>query len=90
MNYSQGRPGDKGQKGELGSPGFDVFSAVKVSTINNGDSIRKKILLFGRTYHTVHWLTDYYSIACCCPVHCITLTIKKSNLPDIAVSRSPQ
>jgi len=28
---SQGRPGDKGQKGELGSPGFDVLSAVKVS-----------------------------------------------------------
>lgn len=26
----QGRPGDKGQKGELGSPGFDVFAAVKV------------------------------------------------------------
>lgn len=28
----QGRPGDKGQKGELGSPGFDVFAAVKVHT----------------------------------------------------------
>lgn len=28
----QGRPGDKGQKGELGNPGFDVFSAVKVTT----------------------------------------------------------
>jgi len=30
---SQGRPGDKGQKGELGSPGFDVLSAVKVSKL---------------------------------------------------------
>lgn len=27
----QGRPGDKGQKGEHGGPGFDVFSALKVS-----------------------------------------------------------
>jgi hypothetical protein len=29
---STGRPGDKGQKGEVGNPGFDVFQAVKVST----------------------------------------------------------
>lgn len=31
LTMFQGRPGDKGQKGELGSPGFDVYAAVKVS-----------------------------------------------------------
>lgn len=28
--YLQGRPGDKGQKGDLGNPGIDVIQAVKV------------------------------------------------------------
>jgi hypothetical protein len=30
MIFSQGRPGEKGQKGDLGNPGIDVFSQVKV------------------------------------------------------------
>lgn len=33
MFLFQGRPGEKGQKGELGSPGFDVYAAVKVSEV---------------------------------------------------------
>lgn len=28
--FFKGPPGDKGQRGEVGNPGFDVLSAVKV------------------------------------------------------------
>lgn len=42
----QGRAGDKGQKGEGGSPGFDVFSAVKVCFWNMNDILYFSFLFF--------------------------------------------
>lgn len=38
--FLQGRPGDKGQKGDSGNPEFDVYWAVKVNTIESSTYLK--------------------------------------------------
>lgn len=39
MFFGQGRPGDKGQKGDASSNGYDILSAVKVISYYESQNI---------------------------------------------------
>lgn len=57
----QGRAGDKGQKGELGSPGYDVFSAVKVSIMINDTILTLHLAIFEFNKLSTPIIEAYYT-----------------------------